>query len=114
MASARARIPGYKIEERYQTALGLKHDLERCLQQWQETGKIQAFELGQHDISDRLIIPDKLYGRETEAITLLQAFERVSLGATEMMQKLSEIEQQDKLFDIESKPIPIELLLPLQ
>lgn len=34
---------------------------------------------------DRFIIPDKLYGRETEVKTLLQAFERVSQGATEMM-----------------------------
>ncbi|MEH1791849.1 AAA family ATPase [Nostoc sp.] len=34
---------------------------------------------------DRFIIPDKLYGRETEVSTLLQAFERVSLRATEMM-----------------------------
>ena len=37
------------------------------------------------DVCDRFIIPDKLYGRETEVETLLQAFERVSLGATEMM-----------------------------
>jgi predicted ATPase/signal transduction histidine kinase len=36
-------------------------------------------------VCDRFIIPDKLYGRKTEVSTLLQAFERVSLGATEMM-----------------------------
>ncbi|WP_243713900.1 serine/threonine-protein kinase [Nostoc sp. 106C] len=48
-----SKLMAKNAEDRYQSALGLKHDLERCLQQWQETGKIQAFELGQRDISDR-------------------------------------------------------------
>ncbi|MBW4673909.1 MAG: AAA family ATPase [Desmonostoc geniculatum HA4340-LM1] len=72
-------------EDRYQSALGLKFDLENCLDQLKKTGEIQSFEIGQRDVCDRFIIPDKLYGRETEVSTLLQAFERVSLGATEMM-----------------------------
>lgn len=72
-------------EERYQSALGLKYDLEKCLAQWQETGDIQSFVLGERDVCDRFSIPDKLYGREAEVKTLLQAFERVSQGATEMM-----------------------------
>ncbi|MEG4347558.1 AAA family ATPase, partial [Microcoleus sp. A003_D6] len=72
-------------EERYQSALGLKYDLEKCLTQLQETGEIQSFEIGTRDVCDRFLIPDKLYGREAEVSTLLQAFERVSLGATEMM-----------------------------
>ncbi len=65
-------------EERYQSGLGLKYDLENCLTQLQETGKIEDFEIGRQDVSDRFIIPDKLYGREAEVETLLQAFERVS------------------------------------
>ncbi|MEC4896342.1 MAG: serine/threonine-protein kinase PknK, partial [Oscillatoria sp. PMC 1051.18] len=72
-------------EERYQSALGLKLDLETCLNQLTETGKIIDFEIGQRDLSDRFVIPEKLYGREAEIQTLLQAFDRVSLGATEMM-----------------------------
>jgi len=44
-----------------------------------------GFEIAQRDVCDRFIIPDKLYGREAEVQTLLDAFERVSLGATEMM-----------------------------
>ncbi|MCL1472987.1 trifunctional serine/threonine-protein kinase/ATP-binding protein/sensor histidine kinase [Argonema antarcticum] len=72
-------------EDRYQSALGLKFDLENCFIQFQETGEIQSFEIATRDVCDRFIIPDKLYGRETEVSTLLQAFERVSLGATEMM-----------------------------
>ncbi|WP_414859174.1 ATP-binding protein [Nostoc sp. KVJ3] len=72
-------------EDRYQSALGLKFDLENCLHQLQQTGIMNGFEIGKRDVCDRFIIPDKLYGRETEVQTLLDAFERVSLGATEMM-----------------------------
>ncbi|MEH1791846.1 AAA family ATPase [Nostoc sp.] len=79
------KLMAKNAEDRYQSALGLKCDLENCLDQLQVSGEIQSFEIGQRDVCDRFIIPDKLYGRETEAETLLQAFERVSLGATEMM-----------------------------
>ncbi|WP_414515009.1 AAA family ATPase [Nostoc sp. PCC 9305] len=79
------KLMAKNAESRYQSALGLKLDLEKCLYQLQVSGEIQSFEIAQRDVCDRFIIPDKLYGRETEAETLLQAFERVSLGATEMM-----------------------------
>ncbi|MEG4810423.1 AAA family ATPase [Microcoleus sp. F8-D3] len=79
------KLMAKNAEDRYQSALGLKFDLEKCLTQLQEIGKIEHFEIAQRDLCDRFIIPDKLYGRETEVETLLQAFERVSQGATEMM-----------------------------
>ncbi|MEG4205453.1 AAA family ATPase [Microcoleus sp. Pol7_A1] len=72
-------------EDRYQSAAGLKFDLETCLQQLQTTGKIENFPIGQRDRGNHLLIPQKLYGRETEVQILLDAFGRVSLGATEMM-----------------------------
>ncbi|MEW6499652.1 MAG: AAA family ATPase, partial [Cyanobacteriota bacterium] len=72
-------------EERYQSAWGLKADLQECLTQLQNKGKITEFPLGRQDISDKFQIPQKLYGREQEIETLLTAFERVSLGSTEMM-----------------------------
>ncbi len=64
-------------EERYQTASGLKFDLERCLQQLETMGDIEPFALGEDDISDRLLIPQKLYGREKDIENLLGAFQRV-------------------------------------
>ncbi|BDI17395.1 serine/threonine protein kinase [Nostoc cf. commune SO-36] len=79
------KLMAKNAEDRYQSALGLKFDLEKCLSQLLETGEIKSFLIAQRDVCDRFIIPDKLYGRETEVSTLLQAFERVSLGATEMM-----------------------------
>ncbi|MBD2440269.1 ATP-binding sensor histidine kinase [Nostoc sp. FACHB-110] len=80
-----SKLMAKNAEDRYQSALGLKFDLEKCLTQLRETGEIQSFEIAQRDVCDRFIIPDKLYGRETEVKTLLEAFDRVSLGATEMM-----------------------------
>jgi PAS domain S-box-containing protein len=64
-------------EERYQTAAGLERDLQRCLAAWETHHRIDAFPLGQHDKPDRLLIPEKLYGREREIGTLLAAFDRV-------------------------------------
>ncbi|NEQ40981.1 MAG: AAA family ATPase [Okeania sp. SIO3I5] len=71
------KLMAKNAEERYQSALGLKNDLEKCRKQWVETGKIEEFELGEQDRSDRFLIPEKLYGREKEVQTLLDAFERV-------------------------------------
>src|ERR1700678_3902041 len=67
-------------EERYQTAAGLEADLQRCLALWQTHGRIDSFPLGADDLSDRLLIPEKLYGREREVDTLLAAFDRVVAG----------------------------------
>jgi PAS domain S-box-containing protein len=64
-------------EERYQTAAGVEADLRRCLAEWEATGRIGPFPLGAHDGSDRLLIPEKLYGREREIEALIAAFDRV-------------------------------------
>jgi predicted ATPase/signal transduction histidine kinase len=80
-----AKLMAKNAENRYQSALGLRHDLVECLTQWQSTNTISEFEIGQRDISDRFIIPEKLYGRATEVQTLLNAFARVSQGQTEMI-----------------------------
>ena len=65
-------------EERYQTAAGLERDLRRCLAEWESRGRIYSFPLGRHDAPDRLLIPEKLYGRAREIETLLAAFDRVA------------------------------------
>ncbi|XGV88164.1 MAG: AAA family ATPase [Limnothrix sp. BL-A-16] len=80
-----AKLMAKNAEDRYQSALGLQHDLQQCLSQWEATGTIAVFELGQRDLSDRFLIPEKLYGRQAEVETLLNAFERVSQGNTELM-----------------------------
>jgi PAS domain S-box-containing protein len=64
-------------EERYQTAAGVERDLRHCLEDWYRERDVHTFPLGEHDKSDRLLIPEKLYGREREVGTLLASFDRV-------------------------------------
>jgi len=64
-------------EDRYQAAAGVEHDLRRSLAEWERHGRIQPFALGENDQPDRLVIPEKLYGREQEVATILAAFDRV-------------------------------------
>ncbi|MFK8183741.1 MAG: AAA family ATPase [Phormidesmis sp.] len=79
------KLMAKNAEDRYQSALGLKHDLEQCLYQLKDTGEIAAFSLAQEDVSDRFTLPEKLYGREHEVQELLNAFERASQGRAELM-----------------------------
>ena len=73
-------------EERYQTAAGVEYDLRYCLTEWEANGCVDAFPLGRQDTSDRLLIPEKLYGRRLEVETLLTAFDRVvNDGAPELV-----------------------------
>jgi serine/threonine protein kinase len=60
-------------EDRYQTAAGLEGDLRRCQAQWEAHGRIEPFPLGTKDVSDRLLLPERLYGREREIDALLAA-----------------------------------------
>ncbi|MEM9091904.1 MAG: serine/threonine-protein kinase PknK [Cyanobacteria bacterium P01_F01_bin.53] len=80
-----AKLMAKNAENRYQSALGLKCDLETCLAQWESQGAIAEFELGTRDVGDRFVISEKLYGREVAIHTLLAAFERVAQGQTELM-----------------------------
>jgi PAS domain S-box-containing protein len=93
-------------EERYQTASGVESDLRRCLVEWERGSdsarsgqigggpdpatsdtsagaspyQIQDFPLGEHDTPDRLLIPEKLYGRASEIDRLLASFSRIAAG----------------------------------
>ncbi|MGO4764942.1 AAA family ATPase [Cupriavidus sp. 2KB_3] len=72
-------------EERYQTAAGVEHDLRRCLADWTRRGSIDTFPLDEHGTRDRLRIPEKLYGREQEVDTMLDAFARIVDGGVPEM-----------------------------
>jgi PAS domain S-box-containing protein len=72
-------------DDRYQSAWGIKADLMDCLWQLERHGKIEEIILGTHDVSDKFLIPQELYGREREIDTLLTAFEWVSNGQSELM-----------------------------
>jgi serine/threonine protein kinase len=69
-------------EERYQTAAGVEADLRRCFTAWESLGRIDLFPLGTRDVSDRMMIPERLYGREPEIEALVAAFDRVVASGT--------------------------------
>jgi PAS domain S-box-containing protein len=65
-------------EDRFQTAAGLEADLRACLTSWETHQRIDAFPIGARDVPDRLLIPEKLYGRKSEVDALVAAFDRVA------------------------------------
>ncbi|MEM8640075.1 MAG: AAA family ATPase [Cyanobacteria bacterium P01_G01_bin.54] len=76
------KLMAKNAEERYQSAEGLQADLEQCRQQLEQTGNIAPFPLAQQDISAHFQTSQRLYGRETETVALLEAFERVAETGT--------------------------------
>ena len=48
--------------------------LRRCLTAWESFGRIDPFSLGTQDVSDRLMIPERLYGRQRETEALIASF----------------------------------------
>ena len=74
------KLLGKTPEERYQTAAGVERDLRHCLTDWEHQHSIDDFPLGRYDMPDRLLIPEKLYGRDHEIKTLLTCFDRIAEG----------------------------------
>ncbi len=72
-------------EERYQSARGLLYDIEECLRQLDEKSHVELFQLGVNDRSSVLRLSQRLYGRDQEVARLHAVFERVRLGASELV-----------------------------
>ena len=79
------KLMAKNAEDRYQSAHGLKADLECCRHELRASGVIKTFELGSFDMSDKFQISQKLYGREQEISILISAFEQVREDSTELM-----------------------------
>ena len=79
------KLTAKDAEDRYQSATGLKHDLEKCIKQHKATGDIVEFELGTHERVSNFHIPEKLYGRDPEIERVLNAFSKVEIGASELL-----------------------------
>lgn len=72
-------------EERYQSALGLKKDLEKCKLAIVRNLPFPEFPLGMEDISDRFQVPQKLYGREAEVALLMKRYFKAAGGKPQML-----------------------------
>ncbi len=64
--------------QRYQSAYGLRKDLERCIAEWKEKGRCSQFAVGKHDVSEFWQFPEKIYGRDKEIRALTVAYENTS------------------------------------
>lgn len=72
------KLMAKNAENRYQSAWGIKADLEICAEQLAEIGQISSIQLGLQDASGQFQIPQKLYGRDKEVAMLLAAFDRIA------------------------------------
>ncbi|MBP2626100.1 MAG: multi-sensor signal transduction multi-kinase [Firmicutes bacterium] len=72
-------------DDRYLSAYGLKRDLEYCQKQWKNKNNIPDIYLGQYDWSGIIEIPNSLYGRTQELITIDSVFQRARMGDGELL-----------------------------
>lgn len=72
-------------EARYQSAEGLKADLEVCAREWSARRAVTPFPIAANDVSDRFLIPQHLYGRDREVEELSRAFDRACEGPASLM-----------------------------
>ncbi len=80
-----AKLLAKNAEDRYQSAFGLKFDLDKCLSNFEKIGSCPSFELATQDFSGKFLVPQKLYGRNNETNELIQAYQRCANGGKELM-----------------------------
>lgn len=80
-----SKLLAKNAEDRYKSGLGLCADLQGCLAQWQATGSIRAFPLGECEVTRQLAIPQKLYGRTAELSRLLSGYDSIASGSCELI-----------------------------
>ncbi|MBW4489342.1 MAG: AAA family ATPase [Trichocoleus desertorum ATA4-8-CV12] len=97
------KLMAKNAEDRYQSAWGIKADLENCAVQLEPKGQINPFRLGLQDVSDQFQIPQKLYGREVELAALLEIFDRVAEG--------KDIDEDAQVESIEKLQFKVEMML---
>ena len=72
-------------ENRYQSIHGLVSDISGCIEAMRGKRNIDAFIPGRRDFSEKLILPQRLYGRQKETGIIVNTYKRVLEGATEML-----------------------------
>lgn len=80
-----AKLLAKAPEDRYQSAEGLRIDLQTCLRQKREGATNALFDLDRQHIPTHLTLSETLYGRADETARLTGIFERVADGAAELV-----------------------------
>ncbi len=79
------RLMAKNAGDRYQSTAGLRVDLARCRDQWQDLGRIEGFVLGSEDRTGVFHIPQKLYERQSQTRELMEIYQRVVDGGAELV-----------------------------
>ncbi len=70
---------------RYQSAIGISADLRRCLATLSGDNAIEPFAIASQDVSERFVLPTRLYGRDAELARLQSLLEGICGGRREML-----------------------------
>ncbi|MEH2172290.1 AAA family ATPase [Nostoc sp.] len=106
------KLMAKNAEDRYQSAWGIKADLEICVQQLEEIGQISSIQLGLQDVSGQFQIPQKLYGRDKEVAMLLAAFDRVACPESNRVEALSNNSETTSQWEQRGNPkFQVEIML---
>ncbi len=70
-------------EARYQSVEGLIHDLTHCADLLATGREIETFKLGEKDVVQKFLVPQRLYGRDHELAELIGLFEAAVAGRNE-------------------------------
>ncbi|WP_341530501.1 serine/threonine-protein kinase PknK [Nostoc sp. UHCC 0302] len=95
------KLMAKNAEDRYQSAWGIKADLELCAYQLADIGQINSIKLGQQDVWDQFQIPQKLYGRDKEVAMLMAAFDRVASSQSYAGKTLEQEQNSNSTFFVE-------------
>ena len=72
-------------EERYQTAVGLRQDLQNAMDLLVQHQFDVTFTLAEHDTPLHPMFSSKLFGRDTEQVVLQQAYQKAKAGQKEIV-----------------------------
>ena len=72
-------------DDRYQSAYGLRKDLEKCLDYYNDKSSVPNFKIAEKDVSEKFQLSRKLYGREAEISNLLKHYSKVRSGGKELL-----------------------------
>lgn len=72
-------------EDRYRSVLGLYYDLEKCIEKISSNTIAEGFPIAEQDPSLEFRVSHKIYGREKEIEKLLESFNKVTSGLSEVM-----------------------------
>ncbi|WP_442942785.1 protein kinase domain-containing protein [Nostoc sp.] len=106
------KLMAKNAENRYQSAWGIKADLEICAEQLAQIGQISSIKLALQDVSEQFQIPQKLYGRDKEVAMLLAAFVRVACPESNRVASLANNSETTSQSEQRGKPkFQVEMML---